>query len=45
MWRATALKKSVSDVDGRAGGTDGVTLLAQAEDGDTYVHYVRKEAV
>ena len=33
---------SMSDVQGWAEGTDGVELLDQVEDGDTYVHYVEK---
>lgn len=33
---------SVSDIDGWASGTDGVELLDQIEDGDTYVHYVER---
>jgi TusA-related sulfurtransferase len=36
---------SVSDIDGWASSTDEVTLLEQREDNDTYVHYMRKEAV
>jgi TusA-related sulfurtransferase len=34
---------SMSDLDGWADGTDGVTMLTQEEDGDTFRHYVRKE--
>jgi TusA-related sulfurtransferase len=34
---------SVSDIDGWATGTDGVTLLEQAEGDDVYTHFVRKE--
>ena len=34
---------SVSDIDGWATGTDGVTLLEQEEGDDVYTHYVRKE--
>lgn len=34
---------SVSDIDGWATGTDGVTLLEQEEGNDVYTHYVRKE--
>ena len=33
---------SMSDIQGWAEGTDGVELLDQVEDGDTYVHYVEK---
>jgi TusA-related sulfurtransferase len=33
---------SMSDIDGWAGGTDGVELLDEREDGDVYRHYVRK---
>lgn len=33
---------SVSDLAGWADSTDGVELLEQDEDGDVYVHYVRK---
>jgi len=33
---------SMSDIQGWAEGTDGVELLDQAEDGDTYRHYVEK---
>ena len=35
---------SVSDIDGWAEGTSGVTLLEQVEDGDVYKHYVEKTA-
>ena len=35
---------SMSDIDGWAEGTDGVTLLSQEEDGDVYRHYVEKTA-
>jgi len=34
---------SVSDIDGWASGTDGVTLLEQEEGDDVFKHYVRKE--
>ncbi|WP_424015993.1 sulfurtransferase TusA family protein [Halorubrum xinjiangense] len=34
---------SVSDIDGWATGTDGVTLVEQGESDDVYTHYVRKE--
>ena len=33
---------SMSDIEGWAAGTDGVSLLEQVEDGDRYVHYVKK---
>ncbi|TYL37000.1 hypothetical protein CV102_19810 [Natronococcus pandeyae] len=33
---------SMSDVQGWAEGTDGVDLLDQVEDGDLYIHYVKK---
>ena len=33
---------SISDIQGWAAGTDGVELLDQTEDGDCYLHYVRK---
>jgi TusA-related sulfurtransferase len=32
----------MSDIAGWADGTDGVTLVDQADDGDVYRHYVRK---
>ena len=35
---------SMSDIDGWADGTDGVSLLSQEEDGDLYRHYVQKTA-
>lgn len=35
---------SMSDLDGWASGTDGVDLLGQVEDDDTYRHYVQKTA-
>lgn len=35
---------SMSDIEGWAEGTDGVELLDQREDGDLYVHYVKKTA-
>ena len=35
---------SMSDIEGWAEGTDGVTLLEQVEDGDLYKHYVEKTA-
>jgi TusA-related sulfurtransferase len=35
---------SMSDIEGWAEGTDGVTLLEQEEGDDVYRHYVRKEA-
>ena len=35
---------SMSDVQGWAEGTDGVDLLDQVEDGDLYIHYVKKTA-
>jgi tRNA 2-thiouridine synthesizing protein A len=35
---------SMSDIDGWANGTDGVSLLDQVEDGDVYKHYVEKTA-
>ncbi len=35
---------SVSDVQGWAEGTDGVTLLEQVEGEDRYTHYVEKTA-
>lgn len=35
---------SMSDIDGWAEGTDGVSLLDQVEDGDLYKHYVEKTA-
>ncbi|AGN00557.1 hypothetical protein L593_03030 [Salinarchaeum sp. Harcht-Bsk1] len=35
---------SMSDIDGWASGTDGVSLLDQIEDGDLYKHYVEKTA-
>ena len=35
---------SMSDIQGWAAGTDGVDLLDQVEDGDTYTHYVEKTA-
>ena len=34
---------SMSDIDGWAAGTDGVTLLEQEEGDDVFKHYVRKE--
>ncbi|MFC6784479.1 sulfurtransferase TusA family protein [Halobaculum halobium] len=34
---------SISDIDGWATGTDGVTLLEQEEGDDVFTHYVRKE--
>lgn len=33
---------SMSDLGGWANSTDGVELLNQVEDDDTYTHYVRK---
>jgi len=33
---------SMSDIDGWANGTAGVSLLDQVEDGDVYRHYVEK---
>ncbi|MWG36371.1 sulfurtransferase TusA family protein [Halomarina oriensis] len=33
---------SVSDLAGWTDATAGVELVAQAEDGDVYIHYVRK---
>jgi TusA-related sulfurtransferase len=33
---------SMSDIEGWAGGTEGVELLAQEEGDDVYKHYVRK---
>jgi len=36
---------SVSDLDGWASGTPGVTLLDQEESGEEYTHYIRTEAV
>ena len=33
---------SISDIDGWAGGTDGIELLEQEEGDDLYVHYIRK---
>jgi len=33
---------SMSDLGGWAETTDGVELLEQVEDGETYTHYVRK---
>jgi TusA-related sulfurtransferase len=33
---------SMSDIDGWAGGTDGVELLSQEEGDDVYKHYVRR---
>ncbi len=35
---------SMSDLQGWSDGTDGVELLEQVEDGDLYVHYVKKTA-
>ena len=35
---------SVSDVQGWAKGTDGVSLLEQVEGDDLYTHYVKKTA-
>lgn len=35
---------SMSDVQGWAEGTNGVDLLEQVEDGDLYIHYVKKTA-
>jgi len=35
---------SMSDLQGWSEGTDGVELLEQVEDGDLYVHYVKKTA-
>ncbi len=35
---------SMSDIEGWADGTDGVSLLDQVEDGDLYIHYVEKTA-
>ncbi len=35
---------SMSDLQGWSEGTDGVDLLEQVEDGDLYVHYVKKTA-
>jgi len=35
---------SMSDIEGWANGTDGVSLLDQVEDGDVYKHYVEKTA-
>ena len=35
---------SMSDIDGWAEGTSGVTLLEQVEDADVYKHYVEKTA-
>ena len=34
---------SVSDIEGWASGTDGVTLLEQEEGDELFKHYVRKE--
>jgi len=33
---------SMSDIQGWADGTGGVELLDQTEDGDLYIHYVKK---
>lgn len=33
---------SMSDIEGWADGTDGVSLLEQVEDDDVYKHYVEK---
>ncbi len=33
---------SMTDIEGWANGTDGVSLLDQVEDGDLYKHYVEK---
>jgi len=33
---------SMSDIDGWAAGTDGVSLVSQEEGADVYKHYVRK---
>ncbi|ELY72044.1 sulfurtransferase TusA family protein [Natrinema pallidum] len=33
---------SMSDIQGWAGGTDGVALLEQVADDDRYIHYVEK---
>jgi len=33
---------SMSDIDGWAGGTEGVELVEQEEGDDVYKHYVRK---
>jgi len=33
---------SMSDIDGWAGGTEGVELVEQEEGDDVYTHYVRK---
>ena len=33
---------SMSDIDGWAEGTNGVTLREQVENGDVYKHYVEK---
>ncbi|MFC4248495.1 sulfurtransferase TusA family protein [Natribaculum luteum] len=35
---------SMSDIEGWAAGTDGVSLLEQVDDGDVYKHYVEKTA-
>ena len=35
---------SMSDIDGWAGGTDGVSLLDQVEEDGVYKHYVEKTA-
>lgn len=35
---------SMSDIDGWAGGTDGIELLEQEEGDDLYIHYIRKTA-
>ncbi|ELY81952.1 MULTISPECIES: sulfurtransferase TusA family protein [Natrinema] len=35
---------SMSDIQGWAEGTDGVTLLEQVTDADQYIHYVEKTA-
>jgi TusA-related sulfurtransferase len=37
-------KGSMSDINGWAGGTSGVELLEQVEDGDVFRHYVEKTA-
>jgi len=36
---------SVSDIDGWASTTPGVTLLDQVEDGEQFTHYIRAEEV
>ena len=35
---------SMSDIEGWAEGTDGVTLLGQADEDGLYTHYVEKTA-